>query len=151
MTTPTMPTLPPVVQPATGFCRWVFQDPAPGVGEPASYVFEISPNTMTSPFGPRAIRSSSTTAIDGRTLLFEGLAPPVDWSLNGSILTQTHYDALYYWSKRKRRVFLTDHFRRVYLVVVHSFEPIPRRSLEHPWSHTYTMKALIVGGPWVRT
>ena len=146
----TTPALPPIVQPATGFCRWVFQDPAPGPNEPASYVFDISPHTMTSPFGPRAIRASPTTAIDGKTLLFEGLAPPVDWSFSGNILSQEHYDALHYWSTRKRRVFLTDHYRRIYLVVVHSYEPTPKTSLQHPWSHIYTMKALIVGGPWVR-
>lgn len=134
---------PPNVQPSSGVKKWVFQDPATA----ETYHFEINPNQMTSPFAQRQITYQATTAIDGNKLAWEGQEAAVQWQFEGYIRSQTEYDAFVFWRNKRNRIWVTDHYGRAWLGYITNFDAKPRRSMNVPWSHTYTMTFLIFGGP----
>lgn len=136
-------TPPPAVQPTTGVRKWVFQDPANN----ETYHFDINPNRMTSPFAPKRVTFAATTAVDGRSVVFEGQPNPVEWQFEGSLIAKAQYDELLRWKNKRNRIWITDHRGRAWLCYLTNFAPQDRRSANHPWSHDYTMTALIFEGP----
>lgn len=140
-----VPTLTPpaAIQNTTGVKKWVFQDPASS----DYYHLPYNPNNMTSPFGPKNITYQATTAIDGNKLAWEGQEAAVQWQFEGYIRSQTEYDAFVFWRNKRNRIWVTDHYGRAWLGYITNFDAKPRRSMNVPWSHTYTMTFLIFGGP----
>lgn len=136
-------TPPTDIQNSTGVKKWVFQDPA----STDYYHFIYNPDAMTSPFGPKNISYQATTAIDGQKLIFEGQQAPVQWQFSGFVRASGEYDAFVSWAAKRNRIWITDHYHRAWLCYLTQFAPVPRRSVGVPWSHTYTMSALIVYGP----
>lgn len=127
-----------------GVQKWVFQDPAPA-GE--TYVFEISPDSATSPFGQNAFTTDVTTAPDGQFLIWEGARKSVAWSFKGTLLTQTQYEAFQRFAALNRRVYLIDNRNRAWVVSVEFFDPTPKKVNQNPWAHTYAVDVIIYKGP----
>lgn len=136
-------TPPALVQNTTGVRKWIFQDPATG----EVYHFPYNPSQMTSPFGPKNITYTPTTAIDGNKLSFEGQQAPVQWQFQGFIRSQAEHDAFIHWVGKRNRVWISDHFGRAWLAYLTQFEAIPHPANDIPWAQDYTMHALIFDGP----
>lgn len=124
--------------------KWRIYDPAP---DGMSYIFEIGPSEMTSPYAPKALTADATTARDGQMLSWEGASPAVTWTLTGELLTQSQYEALRAFSRLNRRVWIVDHLGRGWVVTVERFSATPKRALDYPWRHSYTLDVLIYDGP----
>ncbi len=122
------------------FKRWKMYDAN------STYTFPINPSGMTSPFGERNIHTKSSTAVDGKVLLFEAARQPPEWTFTGTILDPAHFEALRSWTYDRlgRRVVITDHFGRNLVVVLKKFDPVPKRSLGRYWRHEYTMTAIVI-------
>lgn len=135
---------PVAVAPVDGVRKWVLQDPAPA-GE--QYVFEINPDSATSPWPENVFTSDVTTAPDGQHLTWEGARKAVSWSFKGTILTQTQHDAFVRFQALNRRVYLIDNRNRAWVVSIESFDAEPKKVNDNPWAHTYTVSAIIYKGP----
>lgn len=127
--------------------RWIFTDSV------ASEVWEvpINPREMSSPFVEKSISMRQTTAVDGRTLLFEGSPPAPQWTFSGRILSTEHYEELLRWSEKRNRITITDHFGRIIECYIQRFDPTPRRAHSYYWSHDYTMTVLVLAKPTAPT
>lgn len=127
-----MATLPSYGGPVT---RWVFRDLK--TGEQATV--PLNPNAMTSPYPTRKYTYNSTTAGPAGTVVTnEGHPDPVSWQWSGDLLDRRHFDFLLHWSRKQNRIRITDHFLRQFVCLFDSFQPIPKRGLQHYWRHTYT-------------
>lgn len=123
--------------------RWQLDDPV----TLDSYVFEMSPNEMTSPLLSRPVELG-LTGMDGGARSMRRRPPAKEWSFTGTIRTQAMHDTLLAWSQRPNPVVITDHFGRVFPVLLLAFntteqQPTPRTL----WRFKYTMTALVLGGP----
>lgn len=123
--------------------RWALYDPHNG----ESWIMPINPREMSSPFPEKAVSLRQTTAIDGRALLFEGSSTVPDWTFSGRILTADHYAQLLYWSQKRNRITITDHFGRIIPCYLLKFDPTPKRAINRYWSHDYTMTAMVLEAP----
>lgn len=139
---------------AVGVQRWRFRDPAlEGVWLPSEeqwkyeWTVPINPNEMSSPFGEKNVSVRVTSAVDGRALLFEGQAPPPNWTFGGAILDASHHERLLFWSEKRNRVIIRDHFGREIVCYILSFEATPKRSAGRYWRHDYTVTALVLKKP----
>lgn len=121
--------------------RWAFTDTR---GLLAPYVFPINPNTMTSPFARKSLRTA--TAINGVVRALQAPRSVHEWTFGGIIHDQAHYEALQTWAALGHRVLVTDHLARTWPCELVEFAPTPVRS-RRPWKHTYSMRALVYGGP----
>lgn len=123
-------------------------DPADG----SVMVFDQNPSQMGSPFPQRNLTVQGTTAPDGQSVIFEGQMRPQEWTFTGSCRTHQFYEKLRAWVyDHQGRLLLTDHFGRELVVVLRSFNPTPKRSLNVYWRHDYEIAALVlsVGQPTV--
>ena len=132
--------------------RWKLHDPRDTNPATNTYVFEINPREMSSPFGPRALSTEGTVLPGGKTLAWEGNKSPVQWTFRGSIRSKAMYEALRSWVYgRGNRLLLTDHFGRELTVLLQNYQPVPKRSVGVYWRHDYEITALVlnVGAPTV--
>lgn len=121
--------------------RWVFTD----LTTAATYTVPLNPNVMTSPYPqkakqpmPQFARSGQGTAIASPTLAFQ-------WTFGGSIRSQAHHDALAAWAAKEYPVTITDHYGRIFVVVLQHFQPDEKRpSKQFPWKFNYTMVTLML-------
>lgn len=135
---------PVYIDPIGGVQKWVLQDPAPsGV----QYVFEINPDSATSPHGENTFTDDVTVAPDGQNLTWEGARRAVSWSFKGTLLTQTQFEGLQHFAGLNRRVYLIDNRNRAWVVVIDSFDPEFKQTQDYPWFHTYVVNATIFAGP----
>jgi hypothetical protein len=124
--------------------RWVLRDPADSNPATQTYTFPINPDRMTSPFPARQVTYESTTAIDGQPIMWEAQTPPKQWGFGGTILNDTHYEALRHWTyDRQGRLWLWDHFGRRLTVTLTDFAPEPKRGVGRYWLHEYTVNAWV--------
>lgn len=120
--------------------RWTFYDPA----TTDTFTFPINPREMTSLFGPRAIETRPTTAIDGQPIVFEANARPVEWSFSGTMLDHAQHESMRHWVYEVgNRIQLTDHFGRVILLDLVSLDSTPKRDISRYWRHEYTVQAIV--------
>ena len=131
-------------QPAT-VARWSLQDPSVD-GEP-EYIFPINPSKMSTPYAARAFSVEHSSAPDGQPLTFEGFPFGVDWTIEGTCLTEDFHDGLETDLALARRVYLIDHLARAWTVSLESINwtRLPQRF--NDWSFTYQLKAIIYAGP----
>lgn len=127
-----------------GVRKWTLQDPAPGGEE---YVFEINPDSATSPHPENVFTTEVTTAPDGQVLTWEGSQRAVSWQFRGTLTTETQHDAFERFRALNRRVWLIDNRNRAWVVSIESFDAVPRRVPGNPWVHDYTVSAIIYKGP----
>lgn len=127
--------------------KWRLFDPSDVDPETNNYVFEWSPNKMSSPFPKRNITTTGTTAVDGQALLWEGSTQPTAWTFGGAIPNREQYETLRSWVyDRKGRLYLWDHFGRRFTVLLREFtaDPPERHKRGRYWFHTYTIEALVL-------
>jgi hypothetical protein len=127
---------PPTVQ------RWALQDPVPGG---VTYLFPINPARMSSPHAARVFTVDHTTAPNGQPLTFEGSPVGVDFTFEGTVLTESFYDSLEAFVRTNRRLFLFDHLQRCWEISLEDVAWEPMRDREHQWAHHYKAKAIIYG------
>lgn len=114
--------------------RWTFYDPA----TTDTYVHQINPNTMTSPF-----RGNSTEAMTG-VLSYRKRSEPREWTFGGVIRTQQQYEDLRDWATRTGRLHVTDHLGRTFEVFLIEFVPDEKTpTANNAWRFDYTMRALV--------
>lgn len=112
-----------------------------------SFTFEQNPKKMTSPYRPKNIVVSTTTAVDGQALLVEAQTKPTDWTFQGALLTQTMHDAMVTWVNKRERIYLYDHYSRQMIVYLTQYDWQPRNSTNWPWAADYTMHAYVLQEP----
>ncbi len=108
-----------------------------------SWTMPRNPSEMTSPWPTKGLTVRPTTAKDGQTLLFASRATPTEWQFSGTLVTQEHYDALFYWYNRDLRCYVYDHYDRRLRCFLTNFNAVPARSVNHPWRHTYSVNAYV--------
>ncbi len=122
--------------------RWEFFDPVLS----STYVFDVNPNDGGSPSYEKTITQESTSAPDGKPLIFEGQdqVNRLEWS--GVILTQAHYDAYVTWWQKRRQIKLTDDYGRQFWIYLTSFKPTRRITGQrtYPWRHDFNVTAVIL-------
>lgn len=118
--------------------RWQFTDTVTS----DSYTFEINPKEGGSPAYQRNLQSQRTTS--GALLIMEGTQQPQTLQFNGTILTQSHYEAFDSWSRNRHILQLTDDLGRSFNVLITDWSPSRVYSAHFPWKHTYTMTAQVV-------
>lgn len=124
--------------------QWVFSDGIDTWSPP------YNPDNMTSPFPTRNVTTKHTSAITGKTLLYEGARQVANWQFSGTSFDAAHYEGLRHWVEDKNtRIQITDHFGRVIDCVLLQFDAVPRKDARRYWTHTYTVHALVldVGAP----
>lgn len=131
--------VPPTIDPSM-VQRWSFIDPAPG-GE--TFTFPINPSKMSSPHYVRNVTPEHTLAPSGQPIIWEGLPDPAPWTIEGSVETQAHYEAIERFYALRRRFYVVDHLSRAWVVSFESFEPVKKKSIGD-WDHDYTLKFLIL-------
>lgn len=131
----------PVAQ--TGVVRWVLQD----LVESTDFIFPINPSKMSAPHAARVFTTEHSTAPDGQSLTFEGAPVGVDWTIEGTCLTQGFHDALDGFLALPRRVYLIDHLSRAWVVSLESINWSRLAAAYNDWAHTYVIKAIIYSGP----
>lgn len=121
--------------------KWILYDPV----ELDSYTFEINPASGGSPQYKKNFTYQSTAAPDGSPVMMQGRSDPLTMEFSGVYLTQDQHEALVDWWYRSCIVQITDDLSRSYYVVITDFQPKRERAVHHPWKHSYTMKATIIG------
>jgi hypothetical protein len=129
--------------------RWVFEQVLPigSVGSGETYTFPNNPSSMTTPHAPRIVTPDHTVAPDGQPILWEGLGPPVDWSIEGFAFERAHVEALERWQSQNRRFWVVDHLQRAWAVTFEALDWTLVRDSRHPWAARYKAKFFIYEGP----
>ncbi len=113
---------------------WLLFDPLTS----QTLTLPINPSGGGSPARQRTVTSQPTTA--GTVVHFEGPPQARTFEVEGTILTQAHYEALDAWVRDKRhQIRVTDDLGRVFWVLLLTFVPTRVRTGSHPWYHTYTL------------
>lgn len=123
--------------------RWIFYD----ITDDVSYTFDINPGEGGTPSYKKKVTYTSTTAPNGKTLLFEGAREPQVLEWTGTIIEEDHLNSLHTWWDKEHQIRLTDDLGRVYHLIVTDFEPKRIRNAQRPWKHTYTMRATVIDWP----
>ncbi len=123
--------------------RWVIEDPSPGgLG---TYTVPINPEKMTSPWPQRLLQTERTVADDGVEMTWASVEASTDWQFTGAVITQAHYDKINAYAALNRRIYITDHRSRTWIVGIReiAWEKIPAQTNEYAWR--YTVSAEIFG------
>ena len=124
--------------------RWVFTDPYLHSNDPDyTYTVAFNPREMTSLWPTKRVTARMTTAVTGQALVTEGAAMPTEWTFKGTIFDQTHHDALLRWVNKRNRITIVDHYGRTISAYLTRYDVAPKRSLNVPWRHEYTISALV--------
>lgn len=125
--------------------RWQFED----LFAAETYVFPVNPGRDPLPdVGVhKTIARRSTSAPDGRTVLFEGQDAPEELSWSGVMLTQEHYETFLGWARKRRQIRVTDELNVSHMVYIETFDPKRAPKHSHPYRRTYTIKAPILDWP----
>jgi hypothetical protein len=141
---PTDPAGTPTAPSATATVRWILEDVGPGG---VTYTVPNNPARMSSPHPPRNLTTGHTTSPEGQALVWEGATRPYPWEFEGYCGTEDFYNHLKLFCDIGRRFYLHDHRGRTWIVSFDVFDAKPRRDINNPWAHDYTMRATIFGGP----
>lgn len=106
------------------------------------YVFEMNPQTMKSPHGPKAMVVGASTLWD-RQRTRQQHASPYQWEFGGVVRTKTQYDAFMRAWFRGELVEVTDHLDRSVIAKFVAVDMVRAGRRQAPWRHTYTVQALV--------
>lgn len=123
--------------------RWVFDDP----NTLDTWEFAINPSEGGSPSYDKTITQQSTSAPDGKVILFEGRDQPQIIEFSGVLFTEAEFNAFVEWWNKRYQIQVTDDLGRQFYIVITSFKPTRRRAIQHPWKHDYSVSATIVDWP----
>lgn len=120
--------------------RWTFEDPT--VGE--TYTLDINPREGGTPARSKNIAYAATAAPDGKVLMFEGRENPPGFEISGTILTEEQLTAFQHWYDKRHQIRVTDDLGRQTWVYITAFEPKRAWAVNHPWRHSFTMRATVL-------
>lgn len=120
---------------------WIFRDLHQA--EPVEYTWEVNPREFDIGFR-KQIQYESTSASDGRALLYEGRDEVKRVTFSGTILTEDQYDMMMLWFNKRYQMQLQDDLGRLFSIYIVSFQPKRQRSNGYPWKHEYTCEAIIL-------
>lgn len=123
--------------------RWIFYDP----GTSQTYTMAINPKEGGTSGYKKVFTFANTSAPDGKTLVFQGRPEVGTLEFTGTIFEQTELDAFVLWWTKQNQIVITDDLGRSFSVVIQEFIPKRIRAQQHPWKHTYSIKAVIVDWP----
>lgn len=129
---------------------WVFQAyDFSSLDNVETYTLPVNPKEYEPSYGGFAISSEPTTVSSGTVVSWEGVAPPETMRWSGRILTKEDHAAMLKVGVTGQRIWVTDHFRRRFLVKIASFTPQRVRDRARPWHHEYEMTAWVLQGEGV--
>jgi hypothetical protein len=111
---------------------WIFTDPFTA----ETYSMEVNPNEFSETH-QKKISFEVAAAPGGKTLVFEGNADPVKYSVSGTLLTEAQYNAMMTWYEKRVQIQIQDDLGRTFTVYITSFSPTRKRSTTYPWRHTW--------------
>jgi hypothetical protein len=130
--------------------RWILKD----TSNDESTRVPLNPNKMTTPtfqrsmefaWGTKANESSPSGGISRIRAIDNGQQQPTEWSFEGVILKESHYNLLLAWTKRLQLLHITDHLDRTFEVIIQRFDPIERqRTPNNSWKMDYTMSCMLL-------
>lgn len=117
---------------------WIFED------EYASTVYEleVNPQEASMPSVVKTYTPSATAA--GQQIIFQGRSPSQQLSCSGIILTEDQYNTMREWARLEKQIKITDDLGRVFWVYIKSFAPRRVRSSQYPWTHEFSMTAVVL-------
>jgi hypothetical protein len=124
---------------------WVFRD-LHNLTTPEEYAWEVNPREFDIGYR-KSVQYETTTAPDGRALIYEGQDEVKKINFSGTILVEDQYDAMIYWFSKRYQLQLEDDLGRLFSIYITSFQPKRERSSQYPWKHSYTCEALVLD--WV--
>lgn len=120
-----------------GRVAWEFYD---GVD---TYELPINPSESSLPPIEKNITSHPTTA--GRNVMFVGKRrKPQSIRFSGTILEEEQFRAFQEWVKKAHQIRITDDTGRQMWVYLVEFNPTRVRSVEYPWRHEYSARAVVL-------
>lgn len=123
--------------------RWILTEPSTS----ATWTMPINPDRMTSPFPVRKNISTAYGSRKGTDRVRSFMSSPDihEWSWEGVIRSEEHYDSLVEWASKTSAIHVTDHLNRTWEVVFRKFEPTDRKPTANvPWRLRYKMTALVL-------
>lgn len=126
--------------PAVTVQRWTFYDVRDA---DQNWTLQRNPKAWTNMHPPNDFTHENTTAPDGQILTWQAGSRPWRMEFNGYIDNQAEYERFVFWSDQRRRLWLIDHRNRAWLVTLEHFDAQARIEPNKPWSHDYTVRALI--------
>lgn len=121
---------------------WVFRDLTTTV-TPEEYLWEVNPREFDITY-QKSVTFETTTAPDGRSLVYEGMDEVRQVSFTGVILREDQYDQMIYWFTKRHQLQVEDDLGRLFSMYITSFKPRRVRSNNWPWKHQYTCQASIL-------
>lgn len=123
--------------------RWSFYDPS----TVETYTFPINPSEGGTPTRQKQFVYQSTSAPDGKTIVFEGRQQPKRINFSGTVLDEAHYTALNTWFDHHNQIRLTDDLGRQFYIVIEQLDMTRKRNASTPWKHDYKVAATVVDYP----
>lgn len=120
--------------------RWVLEDAAPnGLGV---YTLPFNPESMTSPWPEAFIQTERTVAPGGVQMNWQGMGSGKDWQFKGKVLTAAHHDTLNAYAAIGRRIYITDHRSRTWIVAISGIEwrKTGKQADNYTWEYTVSAK-----------
>lgn len=121
-----------------GVNRWTFRDVYKKGPAPYVYKWEINPNDGGSPTIQKNIAISSNTGPNRVSLVQEGQNDVAHIAFSGIILTQSHYETLEIWFRKRVLIKVVDDLGRIFYGVFSQWTPQRSRRASNPWYHAFT-------------
>lgn len=107
------------------------------------YEFLINPLSFNFNVNTKSIEYQPT-AHGKRQLAFEGRKQVQSLSFSGTILEKSEYDALMFFSEKRKQIRLTDDLGRVMWIYITRFSPQRQLHPGHPFYFDYSVEAIIL-------
>jgi hypothetical protein len=104
---------------------------------------QYNPDRMTTPVSRKVLTPERTTAGTGQHIIWQGARPAVQWSFNGTVMSQSEYEELEYFYDLNRRFYITDHRNRTFVVTMKSLNATPRKNGNNFWTFDYEVNCLL--------
>jgi hypothetical protein len=118
--------------------KWLWDD---GAGH--EWIMQYNPDRMTTPVSRKVLTPERTTAGTGQHIIWQGARPAVQWSFNGTVMSQSEYEELEYFYDLNRRFYITDHRNRTFVVTMKSLNATPRKNGNNFWTFDYEVNCLL--------
>lgn len=120
---------------------WVFRDLH--LTTPEEYSWEVNPREFDIGYR-KTLQYESTSAPDGRALVYEGRDEVKRISFSGTILSEDQYNEMMHWFNKRYQLEIEDDLGRTFSIYITAFQPKRERSRSYPWKHTYSCEAIVL-------
>jgi hypothetical protein len=122
---------------------WHFTDPITA----EVWTLPVNPAEGGTPKRNKRVDFQSTTAPDGKTIMFEGRDEVRTIELSGTILDQDQLETFQDWYDKRYQIQIEDDLGRTFWVYITSFEADRAWSVNHHWRHRYRMSMTVLDWP----